>query len=32
LRNDIRNIGDLYPISVIGEDLLCANNGERPAR
>ena len=31
LRNDIRNIGDLYPISVIGEDLLCANNGERPA-
>jgi hypothetical protein len=32
LRNDIRNIGDLYPISVIGEDLLCANNGEQHAR
>ena len=32
LRNDIRNIGDLYPISVIGEDLLCANNGERHER
>ena len=28
LRNDIRNIGDLYPISVIGEDLLCAKNGD----
>ena len=32
LRNDIRNIGDLYPISVIGEDLLCAKNGETRSR
>ena len=32
LRNDIRNLGDLYPISVLGEDLLCANNGETRSR